>query len=156
MYRTRVLPEIDMNPPGLVIEDFNMTFEVYQKRLGKVGFTLRRRRRDPGPGQLPRLRAADQAVGGRAVADGPAAPAPGRTCSRAMLALLLLELVTSSVLFVLLPLVLLVLAVPELAGGAASWPWFADVYAAVSAHVRLTTVLFGVVLPDYLLTCRWR
>jgi hypothetical protein len=35
----------------------------------------------------------------------------------------------------------------------ASWPWFADVYAAVSAHVRLTTVLFGVVLPDYLLTC---
>ncbi len=32
---------MDMNPPGLVIEDFNMTFEVYQKQLGKVGFTLR-------------------------------------------------------------------------------------------------------------------
>src|SRR5262249_36770257 len=40
LYRTSVLPEIDMNPPGLVIEDFNMTFEVYQRKLGKVGFSL--------------------------------------------------------------------------------------------------------------------
>ena len=40
IYRSDVLPRIDMNPPGLVIEDFNMTFEVYQKDLGKVGFTL--------------------------------------------------------------------------------------------------------------------
>ena len=40
MYRTEVLPYIDLNPPGLVIEDFNMTFEVYQKSLGKVAFTL--------------------------------------------------------------------------------------------------------------------
>ena len=53
IYRTEVLPRIDMNPPGLVIEDFNMTFEVYQKRLGKVGFTLRRGRGHPGPGQPP-------------------------------------------------------------------------------------------------------
>ena len=40
MYRTDVLPQIEMNPPGLVIEDFNMTFEIYQKRLGKVAFSL--------------------------------------------------------------------------------------------------------------------
>jgi biofilm PGA synthesis N-glycosyltransferase PgaC len=40
MYRTEVLPYIDLNPPGLVIEDFNMTFEVYQKSLGKVAFSL--------------------------------------------------------------------------------------------------------------------
>lgn len=40
MYRTRALPKIKIDRPGLVIEDFNMTFEVYRQRLGKVGFSL--------------------------------------------------------------------------------------------------------------------
>ena len=35
MYRTTVLPNITINPTGLVIEDFNMTFEVYRKHLGR-------------------------------------------------------------------------------------------------------------------------
>jgi len=152
LYRTRVLPKIDMNPPGLVIEDFNMTFEVYQKRLGKVGFNLGAVAvtQDPDNFRDYVRQTKRWAVGlWQTVRRHP----PRANLFTAMLALLLLELVTSSVLFALLPLVLLVLAVPELAGGVASWPWFADVYAAVSAHVRLTTVLFGVVLPDYLLTC---
>ena len=38
MYRTDVLGSMDLNPPGLVIEDFNMTFEVHHKRLGKIVF----------------------------------------------------------------------------------------------------------------------
>ena len=38
MYRTSVLAQMDLNPPGLVIEDFNMTFEVHHKRLGKIAF----------------------------------------------------------------------------------------------------------------------
>jgi cellulose synthase/poly-beta-1,6-N-acetylglucosamine synthase-like glycosyltransferase len=38
MYRTDVLGAMDLNPPGLVIEDFNMTFEVHRKRLGKIAF----------------------------------------------------------------------------------------------------------------------
>jgi biofilm PGA synthesis N-glycosyltransferase PgaC len=152
LYRTRVLPKIDMNPPGLVIEDFNMTFEVYQKRLGKVGFSLGAVAVTQDPDNLrDYVRQTKRwAVGlWQTVRRHP----PRANLFTAMLALLLLELVTSSVLFALLPLVLLVLAVPEVAGGVASWPWFADVYAAVSAHVQLTTVLFGVVLPDYLLTC---
>lgn len=36
IYRTSILEQIDMNPPGLVIEDFNMTFEIHHKKLGKV------------------------------------------------------------------------------------------------------------------------
>jgi cellulose synthase/poly-beta-1,6-N-acetylglucosamine synthase-like glycosyltransferase len=152
LYRTRVLPKIDMNPPGLVIEDFNMTFEVYQKRLGKVGFNLGAVAvtQDPDNFRDYVRQTKRWAVGlWQTVRRHP----PRANLFTAMLALLLLELVTSSVLFSLLPLVLLVLAVPEVAGGAANWPWFAEVYAVVSAHVRLTTVLFGVVLPDYLLTC---
>lgn len=38
MYRTSVLRHMDLNPPGLVIEDFNMTFEIHRKRLGKIAF----------------------------------------------------------------------------------------------------------------------
>ncbi|MCT7374059.1 glycosyltransferase family 2 protein [Chelativorans salis] len=39
MYRTRALREIDITAPGLVIEDFNMTFEVQRKRLGRIAYT---------------------------------------------------------------------------------------------------------------------
>jgi len=38
MYRTRILAEIDIAAPGLAIEDFNMTFEVHAKRLGRIAF----------------------------------------------------------------------------------------------------------------------
>lgn len=38
MYRAAVLRDIDMNPPGLVIEDFNMTFEIHHRGLGRVAF----------------------------------------------------------------------------------------------------------------------
>jgi len=36
IYRTSILNQIDINPSGLVIEDFNMTFEVHRKKLGKI------------------------------------------------------------------------------------------------------------------------
>ncbi|WP_066519639.1 glycosyltransferase family 2 protein [Curtobacterium ammoniigenes] len=38
MYRTRVLKDIDITAEGLAIEDFNMTFEVHAKRLGRIAF----------------------------------------------------------------------------------------------------------------------
>lgn len=39
IYRTSVLRQIDITAPGLVIEDFNMTFEVQHKQLGRVAYT---------------------------------------------------------------------------------------------------------------------
>jgi poly-beta-1,6-N-acetyl-D-glucosamine synthase len=36
MYRTSIVSEIDISAPGLVIEDFNMTFEVHAKKLGRI------------------------------------------------------------------------------------------------------------------------
>jgi len=38
MYRTRVLGSIQIDAPGLTIEDFNMTFEIHAKRLGRIAF----------------------------------------------------------------------------------------------------------------------
>jgi poly-beta-1,6-N-acetyl-D-glucosamine synthase len=152
LYRTRVLPKIDMNPPGLVIEDFNMTFEVYQKRLGKVGFSLGAVAVTQDPDTLrDYVRQTKRWATGlwQTVRRHP----PQANLFTAMLALLLLELITSSVLFVLLPLIALILVVPDLAAGTLAWPWFDEVFRTVSAHVKLTAVAFGVLVPDYLLTC---
>lgn len=38
MYRTSILSRIDIAAQGLVIEDFNMTFEVHAKQLGRIAF----------------------------------------------------------------------------------------------------------------------
>lgn len=36
LYRTSVLKKIEIDAPGLLIEDFNMTFELHKKKLGKI------------------------------------------------------------------------------------------------------------------------
>ena len=41
MYRCRVLEQIDVAAPGLSVEDFNMTFEIHRKRLGRIAYTPR-------------------------------------------------------------------------------------------------------------------
>lgn len=43
IYRTSALRQIDITAPGLVIEDFNMTFEVQHKHLGRVAYSPRAR-----------------------------------------------------------------------------------------------------------------
>ncbi len=152
IYRTEVFPRIDMNPPGLAIEDYNMTFEVYQKQLGKVGFTLSAVAVTQDPDNLhDYIRQTKRWALGlwQTVRRHP----PRANLFTAMVALLLFEMVVSSLMFLLLPLLLLVFGVPELLGGAQYWPWFAPVYTAVTTHVQLSTVFFGIVVPDYALTC---
>jgi cellulose synthase/poly-beta-1,6-N-acetylglucosamine synthase-like glycosyltransferase len=41
MYRCSVLPKIEITAPGLIIEDFNMTFELHHQKLGKIAYTPR-------------------------------------------------------------------------------------------------------------------
>lgn len=41
MYRTDILEHVDITAPGLAIEDYNMTFEVHSKGLGRVAFDPR-------------------------------------------------------------------------------------------------------------------
>jgi poly-beta-1,6-N-acetyl-D-glucosamine synthase len=151
MYRTDVLPYIDMDPPGLVIEDFNMTFEIYQKRLGKVGFTLGAVAvtQDPGNFRDYVRQTKRWAVGmWQTVRRHP----PQFNLFTAMLSLLLLELIISSLMFLMLPFLLVVLVLPDIAAAALSWPPFAEVHLAVVSHMRLSGLFFGVVVPDFALT----
>jgi poly-beta-1,6-N-acetyl-D-glucosamine synthase len=151
MYRTDVLPKIDINPPGLVIEDFNMTFELYQKRLGKVGFTLGGAAvtQDPDTVRDYVRQTKRWALGlWQTVRRHP----PKLNLFSTMLTLVLVELITSSLMFLLLPLLILVLVVPDLYGSVLALPAFADVHAVVAAHVNLRSLLLGIVVPDYAMT----
>ncbi|HYF12864.1 MAG TPA: glycosyltransferase family 2 protein [Candidatus Paceibacterota bacterium] len=41
MYRTSALKHIQINTPGLIIEDFNMTFNIHHQKLGRISFDPR-------------------------------------------------------------------------------------------------------------------
>ncbi|HEY3895839.1 MAG TPA: glycosyltransferase family 2 protein [Pseudonocardiaceae bacterium] len=151
MYRTSVLPHIEMNPPGLVIEDFNMTFEVYQKRLGKVAFTLGAVAVTQDPDNL-RDYVRQIKRWGLGLWQTVRRHPPQFSLFSAMLTMLLLEQLTSSMFFVLLPLLVLVLAVPALYPTALDWPGITQVHETVSTHMSLQVLLLAVTGADLLLT----
>ena len=151
LYRTTVLPNITINPAGLVIEDFNMTFDVYGKRLGRVGFTVSAIAVTQDP-----VTVHDYIKQTKRWALG-----LWQTVRRhrlhpdllsAMLCVLLLELLTASVTFLVLPLVVVVLVVPDLFPVVLHWSVASAVHAAIASHTSLRTIYLGVVLPDLLLT----
>ncbi len=151
IYRTAVLPAIDINPAGLVIEDFNMTFEVYQKGLGKVGFTLRAVAVTQDPDNFhDYIRQTKRWALGmwQTVRRHP----PRLNLFSAMLALSLTELITSCLLFVTLPVIAAILVVPDLVSSAVNWPFYGSVYAVLSAHMTLKLVFYGVIAPDLAMT----
>ena len=153
MYRTRILEFIDIAAPGLAIEDFNMTFEVHRKRLGRVAF-------HPGSAtaytQDPHiLKDYVKQVGRWSLGFWQTVRRHGLHRGRFWVATAayILELLTSSILFVLLgPALLLTLV-------AVTWVGVHGVHGPVDeAFVGITSALpphdylLGVVVPDFLLT----
>lgn len=151
VYRCAVLPEIEVNPPGLVIEDFNMTFEVYQKGLGKVGFTPSAVASTEDPGTLrDYIKQSKRWSLGlwQTVRRHP----PKANLFSVMLAFLLVELLASSMMLLLLPGIVFMLVVPEFVGALASLPMIGELHSAVAAFVSPSVLLFGVILPDLAVT----
>jgi cellulose synthase/poly-beta-1,6-N-acetylglucosamine synthase-like glycosyltransferase len=153
MYRTTVLGDLEVNPPGLVIEDFNMTFEVYLKGLGKVGFTPKAVAVTQDPDNLP-----DYIRQTRRWSLGlwqtVRRHRPRWNLFTAMVGVLLAELVSSTLVFLLIPFILLVLLLPTLFGaGPLGWPVFGPIHTVVAAHMNTGAIFYGVLLPDYAMTC---
>jgi cellulose synthase/poly-beta-1,6-N-acetylglucosamine synthase-like glycosyltransferase len=151
MYRTKVLSTMDLNPPGLVIEDFNMTFELYQKRLGKVGFSLGAIAVTQDPDTLrDYLKQTKRWALGlwQTVRRHP----PKANLFSMMLWLILIELLTSSLLFLFLPLLVIILLVPDFFAASLTLPVFDTVHAAIASYVNLPDLFYGIVLPDVALT----
>jgi poly-beta-1,6-N-acetyl-D-glucosamine synthase len=152
MYRTSVLPLIEMNPPGLVIEDFNMTFEIYSKRLGKVAFTLGAVAVTQDPDNL-RDYVRQIKRWGLGLWQTVRRHPPQLSLFSAMLTVLLLELLTSSMFFLLLPLLVVILAVPAVYPDALSWPGMTPAHEAIASHMTLQVLLLAVTGADLALTC---
>jgi cellulose synthase/poly-beta-1,6-N-acetylglucosamine synthase-like glycosyltransferase/uncharacterized alkaline shock family protein YloU len=147
MYRTRVLPYIDINPPGLVIEDFNMTFELYRRRLGRVGFTLRAQAVTQDPGTFrDYVRQTKRWALGFWQAVRRYRPRPGLFLL--MLVLFITELLIASVLIVLLPAIILISLLPAVI------PSLLDISFVQLAYTRidLPLVLIAILVPDFLLS----
>lgn len=149
MYRTRILDNIDISAPGLIIEDFNMTFEVHAKQLGRIAFhpgaavayTQDPETFDDYVRQIRRWNLGFWQTVRR----------HGMHWGKFWMALLLhiVELVISASIFVmLLPLFIIslvasVLAELSLGGSGALW---------VSGILPAEILLLGILLPDTLLT----
>ena len=152
MYRTSVLAHMDLNPPGLVIEDFNMTFEVHHKRLGKIAFRPDIGATTQDPDNLPDYYKQItrwqlglwQTVRRHRLW-------PSWFCLA--LGVFLLEVVIASVLIIALAVGLVVTPLVDLAAGQVSWGWLAGTDDFLGSYVTVFGILLLVVLPDYLLTC---
>jgi len=152
IYRTDVLRMIDIDPHGLVIEDFNMTFEVHRKHLGRISLTRGAAAFSQDPHTLrdyiSQVRRWNLGFWQTIRHHGVWA-----SWFWAAVGLFVAEVITSSVLLLLVPLIALVLALPDLTGQLAlQWGWFAGVHDAVTNWFSWWTLLYGVVLPDYALT----
>jgi cellulose synthase/poly-beta-1,6-N-acetylglucosamine synthase-like glycosyltransferase len=154
MYRTRILADIDIDAPGLVIEDYNMTFEVHAKALGRIAFRPSAAialTQDPD-----NLRDYRKQVHRWSLGFWQTVRRHGLRRGRfwVLLALSIVELVSSSVFMVLTVPVMLVgfialLAAPLDETGTA---------ATIATVIPPFAILLGVVVPDYLLTlfAAWR
>jgi cellulose synthase/poly-beta-1,6-N-acetylglucosamine synthase-like glycosyltransferase len=151
VYRTRALEQINVNPSGLVIEDFNMTFEVHAKQLGRVAFDPRARAYTQDPVRyrdyVKQLRR--WSLGFWQTLRRHGIP---RTRFALSLALTLVELLTSSLLFVALPVLIALHVVVDADPGVAAIPIVGPVFS-FAAHVTFTGIAVAILLPDYLLTC---
>lgn len=150
MYRSRVLADIDIEAKGLAIEDYNMTFEVHAKRLGRIAFHPRAAialTQDPNTlhdyvAQVTRWNLGFWQTVRR----------HGMHSGRfwAALVLFIAELITSSILMLLfLPVLatLLALSIVDALDGDAPSP-----ASMIIGGIPPLVVLLGVLLPDYLLT----
>jgi poly-beta-1,6-N-acetyl-D-glucosamine synthase len=149
MYRVEALDHIELDAPGLVIEDFNMTFEVHAKRLGRIAFH---------PGALAytqdpdTLRDYARQVRRWGLGFWQTVRRHGFWASRFSLALVLtvFELLMSALFFVSLPLVMLGLGLDALVGDA--FPVLDEPAAFLTQAYDPKLLLLAVVLPDYALT----
>lgn len=153
MYRTAVLPRMELNPPGLVIEDFNMTFELHHRGLGKIAFR---------PGVFAKTQDPDNI------------PDYYRQVKRwwlgfwqtirrhrfwlswfsVALGVFLLEVLLASVAIIVIALVIVLLALSPLTGGAIlQWGVFAGFASSAGAYFTPINLLLFLFIPDYLLTC---
>jgi cellulose synthase/poly-beta-1,6-N-acetylglucosamine synthase-like glycosyltransferase len=149
MYRVEALAEIELDAPDLVIEDFNMTFEVHHRGLGRVAFHpgVRARTQDPD-----NFRDYLRQMRRWTLGFWQTVRRHGFWPSRFGLALgiTVFELLMSSLFFVSLPLVLVGFGLNEIIGEAV--PGVSEPADFLGNAFSPRLLFLAVVVPDYCLT----
>lgn len=150
MYRSRVLASIDITARGLTIEDYNMTFELHTKSLGRIAFDPRAARaytQDPDT-----VHQYSRQVGRWALGFWQTVMRHKWRPDRfwAGLSLYMVELVFGSLVFVLLLPALIVSAAATFVAAQGIDP--TGVSGDVAVHLPLQILVLGALAPDYAFT----
>ena len=153
MYRTRTVSQIELNPPGLVIEDFNMTFELHHKRLGKVAFepSVFGRTQDPD-----NLNDYYRQIRRWWLGFWQTVRRHGLWFSwfSAALCVFLAEILIASIVLTLAAVAVIVAAAAPISGGLMlEMDWYTRLYGIISPVLTPTNLLLFAFVPDYALTC---
>lgn len=153
VYRSRAIRQMNLNPPGLIIEDFNMTFQLHRRKLGRIGFS-------------PRVRAAAQDPNNlgdyvRQVRRWSLGFWQTIRCNGVWpslfwltLGLIIAESLVAAVAFLGAIVLAAGLALPLLTDGSVlAWGSYKAAYAALNGYITLPMLALAVLVPDYLLTC---
>jgi cellulose synthase/poly-beta-1,6-N-acetylglucosamine synthase-like glycosyltransferase len=153
VYRSEALKEIDVNPKGLVIEDFNMTFEVHHKRLGRVSMNpdTKAYSQDPFTFRDYYKQVTRWTLGfWQTVRRHRVWPSLFWVC----LALYILEVVLVSAVLLATTVVGLFVLAGTLGGELVlDLPFAGEAFTAVTAFLPLLAIAIGLFIPDYMLTC---
>lgn len=153
LYRTRLLGQIEIDAPGLVIEDFNMTFEVHHRGLGRVAFTPDARAYTQDP---HRVRDYSRQVRRWVLGFWQTVRRHRVWISKfwAALALTIFELLSSSIVLLASAFSLIVLAVGDVGGSTVmQLEPFAETHDAIASTFSYEILAVGILLPDYVMTC---
>ncbi|MEY9214153.1 glycosyltransferase family 2 protein [Thermobifida halotolerans] len=152
-YRTGVLKHLEINPKGLVIEDFNMTFEVHHKKLGRISMRPDTKAYSQDPFTL---RDYKSQVRRWSLGFWQTVRRHGVWPSMFWFSLFfyILEVVLVAAMLLVTALIFVFVLPPTLFGdGVLAFDWYADGYRAVTSVLPLSTVAVGLFVPDYILTC---
>ncbi|WP_116246291.1 glycosyltransferase [Nocardiopsis sp. FIRDI 009] len=153
VYRSSALREIEVNPKGLVIEDFNMTFELQRKRLGRISMRPDTRAYSQDPFTL---RDYAKQVGRWTLGFWQTIRRHGVWPSAfwLFLAPYLVEVVLVSAVLLLTSALGLFVLVGAVGGEPVmSIPYYGEGVAAVTAFLPPAAIAVGLFVPDYALTC---
>jgi biofilm PGA synthesis N-glycosyltransferase PgaC len=152
MYRTSVLDKIDIDAPGMVIEDFNMTFELHHRKLGRVAFSPLALAYTQDP---HRVKDYYKQVRRWALGFWQTVRQHGLWFGKfwASMVITVFELITSSLSLLLAVVAVLILAIGDLFPSLVQQvDAFASVEGFMSDNFSYELIAVGILLPDYALT----
>lgn len=151
IYRTSILNRININPPGLVIEDFNMTFEIHHKKLGKIAYHPAIIGKTQDPACLKDYR---RQVSRWALGFWQTVKLHGFWMSLFSfnLFIYILETLSSSLILFAAFIFTLILLPGTLSSSLANIPLYSNIYSFVSPHITLYDIAITILVPDYVLT----